>query len=57
MLLFITALISGLALLLWSADRFVEGSVSLAKNLNVSPLMIGMVFMAKFKNTRLHTSS
>lgn len=45
MLLFITALISGLALLLWSADRFVEGSVSLAKNLNVSPLMIGMVII------------
>lgn len=45
MLLFITALISGLVLLLWSADRFVEGSVALAKNLNVSPLLIGMVII------------
>ncbi|WP_296805929.1 calcium/sodium antiporter [Thiocapsa sp.] len=33
----------GLALLLWSADRFVEGAAVTAKHLGMPPLLIGMV--------------
>lgn len=33
----------GLAILVWSADRFVDGSSSLANHLGVPPLLIGMV--------------
>ena len=36
-------IVSGLALLAWSSDRFVAGSAALAKNLGVSPFVIGMV--------------
>jgi cation:H+ antiporter len=35
--------VSGLALLAWRSDRFVAGSAALAKNLGVSPFVIGMV--------------
>ena len=35
--------VAGLALLAWSSDRFVAGSAALAKNLGVSPFVIGMV--------------
>lgn len=37
------ALISGLVLLVWSADRFVEGSASTACHFGMPPLLIGMV--------------
>ena len=33
----------GLALLVWSADRFVEGSASTARHFGMPPLLIGMV--------------
>jgi len=33
------------ALLVWSADRFVEGAASVARHLGVSPLLIGMVIV------------
>jgi cation:H+ antiporter len=33
----------GLVVLVWSADRFVDGSSSLANHLGVPPLLIGMV--------------
>ena len=39
------ALISGLALLVWSGDRFVEGSASTARYFNMPPLLIGMVIV------------
>lgn len=39
----ISALIFGLALLVWSADRFVEGAASTAKHFGMWPLLIGMV--------------
>jgi len=42
MLLPIAAILAGLALLVWSSDRFVEGSSALAFNLGVSPLIIGL---------------
>lgn len=41
----ILALIVGLALLVWSADRFVEGSASTARYFGMPPLLIGMVIV------------
>ena len=35
----------GLALLVWSADRFVEGSASTARHLGMPPLLIGMLIV------------
>lgn len=43
MLLPSLALIAGLALLIWSADRFVEGASVSARYLGMSPLLIGML--------------
>ena len=37
------ALFSGLILLVWSADRFVDGASATASHLGMSPLLIGMV--------------
>tara|TARA_Y100001937_G_scaffold62768_1_gene86124 strand:+ start:23850 stop:24821 length:972 start_codon:yes stop_codon:yes gene_type:complete len=45
LLLFVSAIIVGLLLLLWSADRFVEGAASVAKHLGMSPLIIGMIIV------------
>lgn len=45
MLTAIFALIAGLALLVWSADRFVEGSASTARHFGMPPLLIGMVIV------------
>jgi cation:H+ antiporter len=39
------AVVAGLALLVWSADRFVEGSASLARHFGMPPLLIGMVIV------------
>ncbi len=39
------AIIFSLALLVWSADRFVEGSAALAKHFGIPPLIIGMVIV------------
>ncbi len=39
----ILALLAGLTLLVWSADRFVEGSASTARHFGMPPLLIGMV--------------
>lgn len=35
----------GLALLVWSANRFVEGSASVVRHFGIPPLLIGMVIM------------
>lgn len=45
MILPIFALIFGLTLLVWSADRFVDGSASVARHLGMPPLLIGMVIV------------
>jgi cation:H+ antiporter len=45
MTLAIIAVIFGLALLVWSADRFVEGSASIARHFGMPPLLIGMVIV------------
>jgi cation:H+ antiporter len=39
------AIALGLALLVWSADRFVEGSASAARHFGMQPLLIGMVIV------------
>ena len=40
------AVAGGFLLLTWSADRFVVGSASVAYNLNVSPLIIGLTIVS-----------
>ena len=45
MTLAILAVIFGLALLVWSADRFVEGSACTARHFGMPPLLIGMVIV------------
>jgi cation:H+ antiporter len=37
------AILVGLAVLVWSADRFVDGSASVARHFGMPPLLIGMV--------------
>ncbi|NMH60456.1 calcium/sodium antiporter [Alteromonas ponticola] len=46
MLLQITIFILGLIVLGWSADRFVYGASALARNIGVSPMMIGLTIVA-----------
>ncbi|MEE9904658.1 MAG: calcium/sodium antiporter [Chlorobium sp.] len=45
MLLFLLSVVFGLALLVWSAGRFVDGSAAAASHFNVPPLLIGMVIV------------
>jgi cation:H+ antiporter len=45
MLLAIAAIVAGLVLLVWSADRFVMGAAALAHNLGVSSLLIGLTIV------------
>ncbi|MDT8403248.1 calcium/sodium antiporter [Sulfuriflexus sp.] len=45
MIIAFLAIIFGLALLLWSADRFVVGSAATARHFSVPPLLIGMVIV------------
>lgn len=42
MLLSIAAIVVGLALLVWGADRFVLGAAATARNLGVAPIIIGL---------------
>jgi cation:H+ antiporter len=39
------AIAFGLALLVWSADRFIEGAASTARHFSMPPLLIGMVII------------
>ncbi len=41
----ILAILAGFALLLWGADRFVAGASATARNLGVSPLLIGLTIV------------
>lgn len=45
MTLSIVAVVLGLAVLVWSADRFVEGAAAVARHLGMAPLVIGMVII------------
>ncbi len=38
--------LAGLVLLIWGADRFVHGAAATARNMGVSPLMIGLTVVA-----------
>ncbi len=42
MLIWIASILGGFLLLMWSAERFVLGASSVARNLGVSPLIIGL---------------
>ncbi|WP_278350330.1 calcium/sodium antiporter [Marinobacter nauticus] len=46
MLMAIGAIIAGLILLVWSADKFVEGSATTASHFGTPPLLIGMVVVS-----------
>ena len=43
MLLAFIAIIAGLALLIWSTDRFIDGAAVTSRYFGMSPLLIGMV--------------
>ena len=45
MLYNILAILGGFVLLIWSADRFIIGAAATARNLNVSPLIIGLTIV------------
>ncbi|NTW46755.1 MAG: calcium/sodium antiporter [Chlorobaculum sp.] len=45
MLLFSLSVIAGLALLVWSAGRFVDGSATAARHFKIPPLLIGMLIV------------
>jgi cation:H+ antiporter len=45
MLFPIAAVLAGLMLLIWSADRFVEGASASARHFGVPPLLVGMVIV------------
>ncbi|HEY9031016.1 MAG TPA: calcium/sodium antiporter [Kangiella sp.] len=45
MLVAILAIIAGLALLVWSADKFVDGAASTARHFGMPSLLIGMVIV------------
>jgi cation:H+ antiporter len=45
MILPIFAVVGGLVLLVWSADRFIEGSAAVARYAGMPPLLIGMVIV------------
>lgn len=42
----ITLLVLGIAALVWSADRFVEGAAAIANHYGLSPLMIGLTIVS-----------
>lgn len=44
--MFSLALIVGLVILIWSADRFVEGAVSTALHLGMTPMLVGLTVVA-----------
>lgn len=46
MLSHLIAVVAGLALLVWSADRFITGAAALARLLEVAPLLIGLTVVA-----------
>lgn len=45
MLTFLAAIFVGFVLLIWSADRFVEGAANIARNFGVTPLIVGMLIV------------
>ncbi|MGQ9671105.1 MAG: calcium/sodium antiporter, partial [Desulfosoma sp.] len=46
MLLHVTAVFSGVAALVWGADRFVDGAAALARRLGISTIIIGLTVVS-----------
>lgn len=46
MLLYFAMVISGISLLVWSADRFTDGAAAIARNFGISPLIVGLTIVA-----------
>ena len=46
MILQVAIFLAGLAVLSWSADKFVYGASALARNIGISPMMIGLTIVA-----------
>ncbi|MEJ5349118.1 MAG: calcium/sodium antiporter [Desulfosoma sp.] len=46
MLLHVTAVVLGTLLLVWGADRFVDGAAALARRLGISPIIIGLTVVS-----------
>ena len=42
---FIIAIVAGFAILIWGADRFVDGAANIARNFGVSPLVVGLTIV------------
>jgi len=42
----VAAILTGIMLLVWSADRFVDGASSVARNLRVPPMVIGLTIVS-----------
>lgn len=43
--LFVLAIIAGFTVLIWGADRFVDGAANIATNFGVSPLIVGLTIV------------
>lgn len=44
-ILFIVAIVVGFAILIWGAERFVDGAANIATNLGVPPLIVGLTIV------------
>lgn len=44
-ILFILAIVAGFAILIWGADRFIDGAANIATNFGVSPLIVGLTIV------------
>jgi cation:H+ antiporter len=44
-ILFIVAIVVGFAVLIWGADRFIDGAANIATNLGVAPLIVGLTIV------------
>lgn len=44
-ILFVLAIVVGFAVLIWGADRFIDGAANIASNLGVSPLIVGVTIV------------
>ncbi|RKZ94659.1 MAG: calcium/sodium antiporter, partial [Gammaproteobacteria bacterium] len=42
---FIIAIVVGFAILIWGADRFVDGAANIATNFGISPLIVGLTIV------------
>ncbi|MFW5426308.1 MAG: calcium/sodium antiporter [Methylophagaceae bacterium] len=43
--LFIVAIVAGFAILIWGADRFIDGAANIATNFGISPLIVGLTIV------------